>query len=238
MIESMKSTQVTHFAHLPGIVLLTCLLSSQAQARVHEVIVQDNSFSPATVIIEAGDTVRWINQGPGAHNIYAVGRFRCAEGCEAEGGNGNPSNSAWVSEVTFRVPETIPYECQPHVNFGMVGTIVVNQPDDDPIPAVTANPDNTYTPSQLTINQSDVVFFSNAGGEHNIRASDDSLICADGCVGDGSNVDTDPTGFPWEFFHRFEQPGTLVYQCDNPAHSGQTITIEVISDVIFSTGFD
>ena len=238
MMIGMKCSLVTKFVILHLVLFLMSLTGARAVAKVHVVTVQDNSFSPATVIIEAGDTVRWVNQGPGAHNIYAVGRFRCANGCEAEGGDGNPSSAAWVSEITFRVPETIPYECQPHVNFGMLGTIVVNQPAAASIPEVTANPDNTFSPAQLTIGQGEVVFFRNAGGEHNIRASDDSLLCADGCAGDGSNVDTDPTGFPWEFYHRFEQPGTLLYQCDNPAHSGQTISIEVISELIFSNGFD
>ncbi|MFC3193007.1 plastocyanin/azurin family copper-binding protein [Marinicella sediminis] len=232
----MKNPQVTKYAQFW--LLTLCMVSLTVSAAVHEVIVQDNSFSPATVVIEAGDTVRWINQGPGAHNIYAVGRFRCANGCEAEGGNGNPSNAAWVAEVTFRVPETIPYECQPHVNFGMVGTIVVNQPADAVVPEITANPDNTFSPTQLTIMQGDVVFFRNAGGEHNIHSNDDGLICADGCVGDGQNADADPTGFPWEFYHRFAQPGTVILQCDNPAHPAQLTTIEVISELIFSNGFD
>ena len=89
MMKGMQFKHVTKFAHRMAVVLPVLLCSVQAAAKVHVVTVQDNSFSPATVVIEAGDTVRWVNQGPGAHNIYAVGRFRCAEGCEAEGGNGH-----------------------------------------------------------------------------------------------------------------------------------------------------
>jgi plastocyanin len=238
MMKGMKripTPQVTKFGLSAW--LLSLLLINPLFAAVHVVTVQDNSFSPATVVIEAGDTVRWENNGPSAHNIYAVGKFRCANGCEAEGGNGNPSSDPWVAEITFRVPETIPYECQPHVGFGMVGTVVVNQPD-TVAAEITANPDNSYSPAELTVVEGQRVYFSNAGGEHNIHSTDESLICADGCEGDGLMVDTDPTGFPWEFYHLFTSPGTVSYQCDNPAHTSQTGVIHVLSEVIFANGFD
>lgn len=202
------------------------------------VIVKDNSFAPANIVIEAGDTVRWINEGPSAHNIYAAGRFRCANGCDAEGGNGNPSNAAWVSEVTFRRPETIPYECQPHVGFGMVGTVTVQTPSTGTTYAITAEPDNSFEPDDLTIEAGDVVYFSNNGGEHNFRTIDDALICADGCQGDGQITDTAPTGFPWEFYVRFNQPQVIGYFCANPSHSQQIGILRINSDVIFSQGFE
>lgn len=206
--------------------------------KTHVVIVKDNSFNPATIIIEAGDTVRWVNEGPSAHNIYAVGRFRCANGCEADGGNGNPSSKNWISEVTFRVPETIPYECQPHVGFGMVGTVVVQTPTTATTHEISAESDNTFVPDDLTIEAGDVVYFSNNGGEHNFRAVDDSLICADGCQGDGQLTTTSPTGFPWEFYVRFNQPMEVPYYCSNPSHSQQTGILRINSDVLFIDDFE
>ncbi len=205
---------------------------------MHVVTVRDNSFSPATVVIEAGDTVRWVNEGPGAHNVYAPGWFRCAEGCEANGGSGNPSTSAWVAEVTFRIPETVPYQCQPHVQFGMVGTVVVQTPSSGTTHQINAEPNNTFSPTDLEITAGDVVYFSNQGGEHNFQADDDSIICADGCVGDGQLVDPSPTGFPWEFYRRFDVPQVIPFHCANPSHIGQTGVLTVIADLLFSNGFE
>jgi len=220
------------------LVCLLTLIPVSAWARTHVVLVQDNSFSPATVVIEAGDTVRWVNQGPGAHNVYAVGKFRCANGCDATGGDGNAAANDWVAEVTFRVPETVAYECQPHVQFGMVGTVVVQTPSSGTTHTLTAQPDNSYAPDDLTIMAGDVVYIRNMGGEHNFRTADGSLICADGCAGDGQLVDTDPTGFPWENYVRFDQPGEYPFLCANPAHTKQTGILRVLSDVLFATDFE
>ncbi len=217
--------------------VITCFTST-AWAKTHVVVVRDNSFNPATVVIEAGDTVRWVNEGPGFHNIYSVGKFRCAEGCEADGGDGTPSNSPWIAEVTFRTAETIPYECQPHVGFGMVGTVVVQTPSTATTHQIAAEADDTFLPNDLTIMAGDVVYFSNQGGVHNFRTVDEQLICADGCEGDGVNVATDPTGFPWEFYVRFNQVSEIPFYCANPAHSKQTGILRIISDVIFSNDFE
>ncbi len=207
-------------------------------AKTHVVIVRDNSFNPATVVIEAGDTVRWVNEGPGAHNIYSVGRFRCADGCEAEGGDGTPSSGPWVSEVTFRLPDTVPYECQPHVGFGMVGTVVVQAPVSGTTYQLTAHVDNTFDPDDLTLLAGDVLLVNNQGGVHNFTTDDSSILCADGCMGDGMNVDTSPTGFPWEFYLRLNQVGEFPYHCANPSHNGQVGILRVLSDVFFKTGFE
>ena len=226
--------------HLYQSVLVLFLLTSisYSMAKTHVVTVRDNSFNPATVVIEAGDTVRWVNEGPSAHNIYSVGKFRCAEGCEADGGDGTPSSNAWTAEVTFRIPETIPYECQPHVSFGMVGTVVVQTPSSGTTHQISAQIDDSYNPSDLTVFAGDVVYFSNQGGVHNFRTADGSLICAEGCEGDGLNVATDPTGFPWEYYARFNEVGEIPYFCANPSHNQQTGILRVISDVIFKHGFE
>lgn len=220
--------------------LLVLLLASfsTTSAKTHVVTVEDNFFSPVTVVIEAGDTVRWVNQGSAAHNVYAQGKFRCANGCDADGGNGDFTSDAWVSEVTFRIPETIPYVCQPHEKSGMVGTVVVQIPNTGTTHQVEAQVDNTFIPDDITILAGDVVYFSNQGGEHNINSLDDSLICADGCEGDGMTVSTNPTGFPWEFYLRFNVAGDIPYHCANPAHNNQSGILRVLSDVFFRHGFE
>ncbi|MGJ8663635.1 MAG: plastocyanin/azurin family copper-binding protein [Marinicella sp.] len=207
--------------------------------RIHTVIVSSNSFSPSVVVIQAGDTVRWINDGTGSHNIYSVGRFRCAEGCDAiEGGNGDPSAEQWQAEVTFRIPGTIPYECQPHVQFGMVGTVVVEAPDESVVQQIDATIDNQFLPSEITIEAGQFLHVLNQGGVHNFRTADDSLICADGCENDGTIVDTDPSGFPWEIYVRMNSAGIYPFYCANPEHMAQTGVLTVLSDAIFVNGFE
>lgn len=221
-----------------SLLIMLLIWTDFLSAKTHVVTVRDNSFNPVTVVIEAGDTVRWVNEGPGAHNVYAQGKFRCANGCEAEGGNGDASSAAWVAEVTFRTPETIQYECEPHAIFGMFGTVVVQTPSSGTTHQIEARDNDTFVPDDLVILAGDVVYFSNQGGVHNFNAIDDSLICADGCQGDGYTGSTSPTGFPWEFFVRFNEVTEIHYFCANPAHTNQVGILRVLSDVFFRNGFE
>lgn len=86
------------------------------------------SFEPERLPIQAGDTVTWINQDNMAHNVRADdGSFRCANGCDGEGGNGAPAFD-WSYTRTFNDPGTIPYFCEAHGfagGGGMSGVITV-----------------------------------------------------------------------------------------------------------------
>lgn len=83
------------------------------------------SFAPQQLTIAVGDTVTFVNAG-GVHNVYADdGSFRCAQGCDGEGGNGAPSGAAWSTTVAFDTPGTFGYSCQAHAGMGMRGTITV-----------------------------------------------------------------------------------------------------------------
>lgn len=71
-------------------------------------------FTPASLIVQVGDTVTWTNEG-GFHNVAANdSSFRCAVGCDGEGGNGNPSSSNWSFSRTFGTPGTVGYVCELH----------------------------------------------------------------------------------------------------------------------------
>ena len=91
------------------------------------------TFAPAVLNIAAGDTVTFTNGG-GFHNATsdagAVTAFRCANGCDGDGGNGAPSSTAWSATVTFPTPGTIGYHCEIHgaAGQGMFGTINVTIP--------------------------------------------------------------------------------------------------------------
>ena len=86
-------------------------------------------YSPATVTIAEGDTVRFVNRG-GLHNVKANDNsFRCAHGCDGDGhgGNGASSSDIWFAMVTFPLAGTIGYYCETHgtPTTGMRGTIIV-----------------------------------------------------------------------------------------------------------------
>ena len=85
----------------------------------------NNTFSPSTVTIVAGGTVTFTNLG-GDHNVTANDcSFRCANGCDGSGGNGNPATNAWSVTITFPNAGSVPYNCEVHVGVGMTGTVIV-----------------------------------------------------------------------------------------------------------------
>ena len=81
-----------------------------ARAATVNVSVVEFSFSPATVNINVGDTVVWSGLG-GGHNVVADdGSFR---------------SDGDVFQHTFNSVGTFGYICEPHVSFGMTGTVIV-----------------------------------------------------------------------------------------------------------------
>jgi plastocyanin len=82
-----------------------------------------------------GDTITFNNVGasPGFHNVRSDGpvtTFRCADGCDGAGGNGNPSSTNWTATITLTAADTINYYCEIHgaPGQGMFGTINVTVP--------------------------------------------------------------------------------------------------------------
>ncbi|TLY52460.1 MAG: hypothetical protein E6K53_04305, partial [Gammaproteobacteria bacterium] len=79
---------------LLGIMLMFALVCAHA-ANVTVTATSSLTFTPATVTINAGDTVTFHNGG-GTHNVASdTGLFRCAAGCDGAGGNGYLSGAAW-----------------------------------------------------------------------------------------------------------------------------------------------
>src|ERR1700688_1244641 len=103
---------------------LTGLTSPAARAATFNVEATAHlTFVPGTVTINVGDSVTWTNTSGLTHNVYAEdGSFRCANGCDDQGGDGTPAGN-WSFTRVFNKVATIPYECQIHVpTYGMVGT--------------------------------------------------------------------------------------------------------------------
>jgi len=100
---------------------------------------QGNSFNDPTTNTNVtnaavGDTITFNNVGasPGFHNVRSDGptTFRCANGCDGAGGNGDPSSTNWTATITLTAANTIQYYCEIHgaPGQGMSGTINVAVP--------------------------------------------------------------------------------------------------------------
>jgi plastocyanin len=78
---------------------------------------------------------------------------------------------------------------------------------------VTATGSDMFSGTPLTINAGDSVTFKNVGGgEHNVRANDNSFRCANGCDDSGGNGT--PSTANWSFTRTFNTPGTVGYYCE------------------------
>ena len=83
-------------------------------------------FAPSNLTIAVGDTVTFTNAGGAPHNVHADDNsFRCAQGCDGQGGDGTPGAAAWSATITFDQAGTFPYHCDIHGSMGMTGSITV-----------------------------------------------------------------------------------------------------------------
>lgn len=123
-MKQLISTSFSLPSRAPLALGLCLLLPSIVLAEDHIVEVSSNIFTPANLTIQEGDTVTWRNLG-GFHNVAAPGRFRCANGCDGEGGDGNPSGAAWEFTRTFNSADIIDYVCEPHEGVGMVARLTI-----------------------------------------------------------------------------------------------------------------
>jgi plastocyanin len=155
-----------------------------AHATDHIVTALSNmTFSPSVITINAGDTVTFKNGG-GTHNVVSnpgsVTVFRCANGCDGSGGNGNLSSAAWSATVTFPTAGTIGYYCQAHGSpgAGMSGTITVKAAPMLSIADVSVTEGNsgtklaTFTP-RLSMTSSSPVTFNIATSNTTATAGSD-----------------------------------------------------------------
>ncbi len=105
----------------------------RAEGAEHLVSVSDFTFSPGTLTIAPGDTVRWVNAAGGHHHNVAAddGSFRCARGCDGLGGDGTADDTPWSFSLTFPQEGASPYFCEVHGGpggVGMSGKVLVAEP--------------------------------------------------------------------------------------------------------------
>ncbi len=89
----------------------------------HAVSVSSNVFTPDEITITVGDTVIWTNS-EGSHNVNG----RQSTFPSNPESFGNDVGMGWVFSHVFTIPGTYDYRCDPHVSFGMVGKVIVEEP--------------------------------------------------------------------------------------------------------------
>lgn len=212
----------------------------------HNVTISSNTFTPSVLNIEAGDTVVFTNTG-GFHNVKADdGSFRCSTNCEEFSGDGNgaPSSSLFVTEITFDSVGSFNYFCQIHGGIGgagMSGVINVVAPTTGTIHEVRSE-NFQFTPNDLVIQEGDFVNFINDEGFHNIKADNDSFECSQGCSGSNKILLSSANSDNWNVFVRFNTVSTNRYYCEphgSPGGVGMAGVIRVFAeDNIFTDGFE
>ncbi|HET8898551.1 MAG TPA: plastocyanin/azurin family copper-binding protein [Rhodanobacteraceae bacterium] len=80
---------------------------------------------------------------------------------------------------------------------------------------VTANPNMTFSPANVTIHIGDTVTFKNAGGYHNVVADDGSFRCSDSCGSAGN-----PSASHWQYTHTYTSAGSFGYYCEPHGNPG------------------
>lgn len=104
-------------------------------------------FEPTGLLIQPGDTVRFIANSPHhtatAYHAQHIKSHRVPDGVEPFSSPIVPIGEDW--EYTFTVPGTYDIWCGPHEQYGMVMRIVVGEPDGPANEPVTEfGPDGVY----------------------------------------------------------------------------------------------
>lgn len=87
----------------------------------HVVNITGTSFNPATLNINAGDTVRWTNNTGINHNVNGT----TATFPSNPESFGNAVGPEWAFTHVFNTPGSYDYRCDPHAAMGMTGKITV-----------------------------------------------------------------------------------------------------------------
>jgi glucose/arabinose dehydrogenase/plastocyanin len=103
------------------------------------VSIMNFAFQPATLTINPGDTVTWVNNDTAAHTSTS----------DTGVWDSGTLASGQSFSFTFTSPGSFPYHCEFHP--GMLGTIVVNGPTPTPTPTPTRTPTPTPTSPVPTV---------------------------------------------------------------------------------------
>jgi plastocyanin len=101
-------------------------LDTTGTARLHEVAVNSNFFTPEELTVAIGDTVRWTNDSGDFHNVFSCteDQLGCDRGASTETFSSGAATGFFVHDHAFTRPGPNPYVCQPHATF-MAGSVTV-----------------------------------------------------------------------------------------------------------------
>lgn len=240
------------------------LVSFAAFAADHVVIARNGPggrhFDPATLTIDAGDTVTFKNDiaGLGFHNVAsdpdAVTAFHCADACGASP-VGDASSNAWSSTVAFPTAGTAGFYCEIHGGpggSGMSGVITIVAPTAPSIqvgpgPVIAVTDAGTSTNTTFSIGNSGTAALTwNADVATTDCAAPETLpwlalnpISGSVAVGDPA-VDVDVT-LDASSLGVGVYDATICIHSNDAAHGLVSLPVEFTvntPDLIFSNGFD
>jgi plastocyanin len=113
------------------------LLAACSSPPEGDVVMKGHRFEPATITVQSGDTVVWVNQEGDSHTVTAY-EDEIPEGADFFASGDAPDQEAASDdvgagllqngdsyEVTFDTPGRYEYFCIPHEREGMKGTVIV-----------------------------------------------------------------------------------------------------------------
>ena len=101
---------------------MTSFINPVISQTTHHVEVTSNVFTPSNLMINVGDKVVWTNT-QGNHNVNGL---QSAFPSNPES-FGNDVAANWTFEHIFNMAGSYDYQCDPHIDFGMLGTVTVNE---------------------------------------------------------------------------------------------------------------
>jgi plastocyanin len=107
-----------NFLLLLFITMTPVIINAQTK---HIVEASNNVFTPASLEIQAGDTVEWRNV-EGTHNVNGTQTTYSSNPASF----GNDLGTGWTYSYVFTVTGNYNYQCDLHVSQGMVGQITVS----------------------------------------------------------------------------------------------------------------
>ncbi len=112
------------FISLSVMLCIVCVPALSSAAQTFDVSTQDFFFSPSSLTINAGDTVRWTNPTGTPHTTTSGAG--CTHNTTGVVWDSGTLSNGGTFEFTFDQPGTYPYHCSFHCSLGMTGTITVN----------------------------------------------------------------------------------------------------------------
>ena len=221
--------------------------------KIIEVGYDRHSFKPAEATIQPGTTVKFVWQSDN-HNIAVESQ---PEGADWKG-HEQLENAGFSTTHTFTTNGTYSYYSEPYEALGMIGKIVVGQPETPENPSMTPDEPNSDDSESQTNNSAEsgnetgsntVVLGSN--GELGFEPSgDEPLVVKSGTTvtfeweAAGAHnivVEEQPEGADWEGHesmeesgytttHTFGETGVYEFYCEPHEGAGATGTIVVVGN--------